>query len=72
MPVEQPEIVRAIKDELRACKSPDEVHKVADERRDDVKALAKDRKTRVFATHISHLKWYMLNVVIPDMDSDDG
>lgn len=72
MPIEQPEIVQAIKDELRACTSAAEVEAVADKRRDDVKALAADPATRVFATHISQMKWYMINVAIPDMDSTDG
>lgn len=60
----EPELVTQIKDELRACTTEAQIDEVADRHRETVKSLAADPKTKVWAIHISNLKFYMLNYQI--------
>jgi uncharacterized protein GlcG (DUF336 family) len=49
-----------IKDRLRACTTPQEIHAVADEERAAVLELAKDPETKPLAIQIANLKAYRL------------
>lgn len=53
-----------IKDRLRACKTVQEIHDVADQERSAVKALAGVDRTQ--AIHVANLKSYMLTRLEPN------
>ena len=52
--------VERIKDRLRACTTPQEIHAVADEERAAVRALHADPETKPQAIQIANLKAYRL------------
>ncbi len=58
----------AIKADLRACKTPAEIHEVSDRHRERVRALYADKKTRVHALHIANLKQYRLDQLRTEQD----
>lgn len=53
--------VQEIKNALRGCDTPRQIHECSDAYRDDVRKLYADSKTRAEALHIANLKDYLLN-----------
>lgn len=64
----EPDRVTEIKNALRSCKRIVDVNSVADQYREEVKAMHDDPKTRVFALQIINMKFWMIRCVLKDAE----